>query len=94
MLKLRVLPGLRVAAPVIAIVLSAGCDPDAPAPAPTPAPAPVVAPGTPPAAVSAPPASTAPAAAAAVALQATAPPPKFDAGRAWEHLRQLVVRTR
>src|SRR5262249_50036051 len=28
--------------------------------------------------------------AAVVALQAVAPPPKFDSGRAWEHLRQLV----
>ena len=29
--------------------------------------------------------------AATVALQATAPPMKFDSGRAWEHLRQLVA---
>jgi hypothetical protein len=28
--------------------------------------------------------------AAVVAVQAVAPPPKFDSGRAWEHLRQLV----
>jgi glutaminyl-peptide cyclotransferase len=28
---------------------------------------------------------------AALALQAAVPPPKFDAGRAWEHLRQLVA---
>jgi Zn-dependent M28 family amino/carboxypeptidase len=28
---------------------------------------------------------------AALALQAAAPPPKFDSGRAWEHLRQLVA---
>jgi hypothetical protein len=28
---------------------------------------------------------------AALALQAVAPPPKFDSGRAWEHLRQLVA---
>jgi hypothetical protein len=29
--------------------------------------------------------------AAAIALQAAAPPVKFDSGRAWEHLRQLVA---
>src|SRR5712692_4789451 len=29
--------------------------------------------------------------AAALALQAITPPPKFDSGRAWEHLRQLVA---
>jgi glutaminyl-peptide cyclotransferase len=29
--------------------------------------------------------------AAALALQAAAPQPKFDSGRAWEHLRQLVA---
>src|SRR5437899_1014402 len=29
--------------------------------------------------------------AAAVALQTAALPPKFDSGRAWEHLRQLVA---
>ena len=28
---------------------------------------------------------------AALALQAVAPPPRFDSGRAWEHLRQLVA---
>jgi glutaminyl-peptide cyclotransferase len=28
---------------------------------------------------------------AALALQAVAPPPKFDSGRAWEHLRQMVA---
>src|SRR5687767_7569509 len=28
---------------------------------------------------------------AALMLQATAPGPKFDSGRAWEHLRQLVA---
>ena len=28
---------------------------------------------------------------AALALQAAAPQPKFDSGRAWEHLRQLVA---
>jgi peptidase M28-like protein len=28
---------------------------------------------------------------AVLALQAVAPPPKFDSGRAWEHLRQLVA---
>jgi hypothetical protein len=28
---------------------------------------------------------------AALAVQAVAPPPKFDSGRAWEHLRQLVA---
>jgi len=28
---------------------------------------------------------------AALALQAVAPPPKFDSGRAWEHLRRLVA---
>jgi len=27
----------------------------------------------------------------ALIVQATAPPPKFDSGRAWEHLRQLVA---
>jgi hypothetical protein len=27
----------------------------------------------------------------ALMVQATAPPPKFDSGRAWEHLRQLVA---
>ena len=27
----------------------------------------------------------------ALALQAVTPPPKFDSGRAWEHLRQLVA---
>jgi hypothetical protein len=26
-----------------------------------------------------------------LAVQAVTPPPKFDAGRAWEHLRQLVA---
>ena len=29
--------------------------------------------------------------AAALALQAAVPQPKFDSGRAWEHLRQLVA---
>ena len=29
--------------------------------------------------------------AAILATQASAPPPKFDSGRAWEHLRQLVA---
>jgi hypothetical protein len=29
--------------------------------------------------------------AAVLALQAITPPPKFDSGRAWEHLRQLVA---
>ena len=28
---------------------------------------------------------------AALVLQAAAPQPKFDSGRAWEHLRQLVA---
>ncbi|PYQ94176.1 MAG: hypothetical protein DMF96_26970, partial [Acidobacteria bacterium] len=28
---------------------------------------------------------------AVLALQAVTPPPKFDSGRAWEHLRQLVA---
>ena len=28
---------------------------------------------------------------AALAFQAVAPPPKFDSGRAWEHLRQMVA---
>ncbi len=28
---------------------------------------------------------------AALALQAAAPPPKFESGRAWEHLRQMVA---
>ena len=28
---------------------------------------------------------------ATLALQAVAPPPKFDSGRAWEHLRQMVA---
>src|ERR1700730_1544271 len=29
--------------------------------------------------------------AAVLALQAITPPPKFDSGRAWEHLRQMVA---
>ena len=29
--------------------------------------------------------------AAILALQSVTPPPKFESGRAWEHLRQLVA---